>query len=203
MTPATPQSSHITLERAVIFHGYSANPAAHWFGWLAKQFEAAGITTAIPALPDPLDPHPERWEDTVRTALETPDKHTIVVAHSLGCLSVMRHLRSLSGSWRMGTLVLVSGFIDRLPALPELDGFIGDGCDVTGLAEHIDRIVIIRSDNDSIVPPALTDRLAERLGVSARVVSGAGHFLAAEGITALPAVVDAIGAPEAIRPSEQ
>jgi hypothetical protein len=31
--------------------------------------------------------------------------------------------------------VLVSGFVDRLPALPELDAYIGDGCDVTGLAE--------------------------------------------------------------------
>lgn len=194
MTSATSQTSGTTHERAVIFHGYGAAPADHWFGWLASQLEADGIQATIPALPNPLDPRPEPWEDSVRAALGVPDEHTIVVAHSLGCLSVLRYLRVLPGAWQLGTLVFVSGFTDRLPALPELDAFIGEGCDVTGLSEHIDRIVVIRSDNDSLVPPALTDRLAEQLGTSARVLTGAGHFLAAEGITELPIARDAIGA---------
>lgn len=203
MTPESPRPSDTTHHRAVIFHGYGATPADHWFGWLAEQLEAAGISTAIPALPDALDPQPEQWEDSVRAALGEPHDRAIVVAHSLGCLSALRCLRSLPNPWRLGTLILVSGFTDRLPALPELDGFIGDGCDVTGLAEHIDRIVVIRSDNDAIVPPALTDRLAERLGVPVRIVSGAGHFLAAEGVAELPAVRDAIAASEAIGASER
>lgn len=203
MTPGAPRLSDTTHHRAVIFHGYGATPADHWFGWLAEQLEVAGISTAIPALPDPLDPRPEQWEDGVRAALGEPDEHLVVVAHSLGCFSVLRYLRALPGAWRLGTLVLVSGFTDRLPVLAELDGFIGDGCDVAGLAEHIGRIVVIRSDNDAIVPPALTERLAERLGVPVRVVPGAGHFLAAEGITELPTVRDAIAAPEAIGASER
>jgi predicted alpha/beta hydrolase family esterase len=115
-----------------------------------------------------------------------------VVAHSLGCLAVLRYLRSLPGPWRLGTLVLVSGFIDSLPALPELDPFIGYGCDVTGLSERVDHLVIIRSDDDSLVPSAHTDHLAELLGASAVVVPGAGHFLAIDGIIALPSVRDAI-----------
>jgi len=48
----------------------------------------------------------------------TPDEGTVVVAHSLGCLSVLRRLRSLTGPWRLGTLVLVAGFLEPLPALP-------------------------------------------------------------------------------------
>lgn len=192
MTTAAPQTPNTTHQRAVIFHGYGATPEDHWFGWLAEQLETESIATAIPALPHPLDPQAKQWEDNVRAALEQPDEHTIVIAHSLGCLSVLRYLLSLPGRWRLGTLVLVSGFIDRLPALPELDGFIGDGCDVTGLSKHIGRLVIFRSDNDSIVPPRHTDNLAGKLGVSAQVVPGAGHFLAAEGVTELPLVRDAI-----------
>lgn len=115
-----------------------------------------------------------------------------MVAHSLGCLAALRALRSLPGSWRLGTLVLVSGFIDPLPALPELDGFIGDGCDLTGLRDHIDKLVIIRSDDDPLVPPTHTDRLARLLGVTARVVPEAGHFLADDGVTELPVAYDAI-----------
>ena len=122
----------------------------------------------------------------------TPDENSIVVAHSLGCLAVLRHLRSLPDPWRLGTLVLVSGFVDHLPALPELDTFIGDGCDVEGISEHVDRLTIIRSDADPYVPPGHTDRLAGLLGAATMVVPGAGHFLASDGVVSLPEVLDAI-----------
>lgn len=185
-------TSGTTHERAVIFHGYSATPADHWFGWLADRLETDGISTTIPSLPSPLDPESRAWVTAVGRALGRPDEHTIVVAHSLGCLAVLRSLRSLAEPWRVGELVLVSGFVDPLPALPELDAFIGEGGDFSGISHHVDRITVIRSDDDPLVPPALTDRLANLLGVSAHVVPGAGHFLGADGITSLPQAYAAI-----------
>lgn len=185
-------ASRTTLRRAVIFHGYGATPEDHWFGWLARRLEADGIQTTTPALPGPLAPDAEQWETAARSALGTPDEQTIVVAHSLGCLTALRALHALPGSWRLGALVLVSGFLDTLPALPELDGFIADGCDPSELRDHVVRLVIIRSDNDPLVPPAHTDRLADLLGVTARVQPGAGHFLADDGITELPVAYDVI-----------
>jgi predicted alpha/beta hydrolase family esterase len=182
-----------TLQRrASIIHGYHATPDDHWFGWLAARLEADGIPTTIPALPNPLDPDPVQWAEAVRADLGTPDESSIVVAHSLGCLTVLRHLRSLPGPWHLGTLVLVSGFVDRLPAVPELDSFIGDGCDVTGLSDHLGRLTVIRSDADWIVPPGYTDRLAGLLGTAAAVVPGAGHFVAEDGVTSLREVLDAV-----------
>ncbi|MBM9464618.1 alpha/beta hydrolase [Aeromicrobium sp. YIM 150415] len=185
-------TSETTRQRAAIFHGYGATPHDHWFAWLAAQLRADGIPTTIPALPDPLAPDPHRWERTVRETLGVPDEQSIIIAHSLGCLTTLRYLRSLPAPWCLGTLVLVSGFVDRLPGLPELDAFIGDGCDVTGLSGHIGHLTVIRSDDDPLVPPALTDQLAGLLGTSAQVVPGAGHFLAADGITALPSAYDAV-----------
>ncbi|MFE6621701.1 RBBP9/YdeN family alpha/beta hydrolase [Streptomyces sp. NPDC057740] len=186
MTPGT------TQRRASIIHGYGATPEDHWFGWLAGQLRADGVPATIPALPSPQAPDPARWADAVRADLGTPDEHSIVVAHSLGCLTVLRHLRSLPGPWRLGTLVLVSGFVDQLPALPDLNAYIGDGCDVTGLRSHIDRLTIIRSDADPYVPPGHTDRLADLLGIPAQVIPGAGHFLASDGVTSLREVREAI-----------
>lgn len=183
-----------TPTRAVIFHGYGATPADHWFAWLAEQLESSFVSTTIPAFPEPLNPQALQWEDSVKTALGIPNEQTIVIAHSLGCLAVLRYLRSIPTLWHLGTLVLVSGFIDRLPALPELNDFIGPDFDLSGLTEHIDRVLVFRSDNDTIVPPALTDSLAKRLGISPQVVPGAGHFLAVEGISELPAVFEAINA---------
>lgn len=88
--------------------------------------------------------------------------------------------------------MLVSGFVDPLPALPELDVFIEDGDDLSGVSHHVDRITVIRSDDDPLVPPALTNRLAGLLGVSAQVVPGAGHFLTVDGMTSLPQAYAAI-----------
>ncbi len=189
-----------TQQRASIFHGYGATPEDHWFGWLADQLSSVGIPTAIPALPNPLDPEPEQWERVARSTLGTIDEHSIVVAHSLGCLTALRALRSqhsLPGAQRLGTLVLVAGFIDPLPALPQLDAYIEAGCDpeeldVTSLSARVDRITVLRSDHDPFVPTVHTDRLAELLGASAQVVPGAGHFLAADGVTSLREVRDAI-----------
>jgi predicted alpha/beta hydrolase family esterase len=183
-----------TRRRATIIHGYGATPEDHWFGRLAEQLDADGVRTTIPALPNPQDPHPGRWADAVRAALGAVDENSAIVAHSLGCLTVLRCLRSLPEPWRLGTLVLVSGFVDPLPALPELDAYIEDGCDVEGLSGHIGRLTIIRSDADPYVPPGHTDRLAGLLGVRAQVVPGAGHFLAADGVTSLRQAAEAIRA---------
>lgn len=181
-----------TQQRASIFHGYGATPADHWFESLAEQLEADGIPTVIPALPRPLEPISDQWDQVVRTALDTIDEHSIIVAHSLGCLTVLRYLRSLTGPWRLGTLVLVSGFVELLPALPDLDDFIAEGCDVIGLSEHVDRIAILRSDEDPFVPTGHTDHLADLLGVAVQVVPGAGHFLATDGVTSLREAREAI-----------
>ncbi|MFC0599852.1 RBBP9/YdeN family alpha/beta hydrolase [Streptomyces palmae] len=181
-----------TLSRAAIIHGYGATPEDHWFGWLAERLEADGVPTVIPALPDPDHPDPGRWAEALRAGVGTPDEHSAIVAHSLGCLTVLRHLCALPDPWRLGTLVLVSGFLDRLPALPELDAYIGDGCEVDGLADRVGRLVVMRSDADPLVPSGHTDRLAERLGVPVTVVPGAGHFLASDGFTTLPEALEAL-----------
>jgi predicted alpha/beta hydrolase family esterase len=184
-----------THPRAAIIHGYGASPDDHWFGWLAERLDERGVPTTIPALPKPQDPDPSAWMEAVRATVGIPDENSVVVAHSLGCLTVLRYLSQLPESWRLGTLVLVSGFVDPLPALPELDAYIQDGCDVERLRDHIGRLVILRSDADPYVPPEHTDRLATLLGTTAEVVPGAGHFLESDGVSSLPEVLDAIGAP--------
>lgn len=181
-----------TLQNAYIFHGYAAAPDDHWFGWLARELDRANMRAVVPKLPDSRTPDAPRWQDTIRAAVGETDKRTALIAHSLGCLAVLRHLASLTGAWRLGRLVLVSGFLDPLPVLPELDEFIGVGCDVTRLREHIDEIIVIRSDDDPLVPTSHTDRLAALLGAGALVVPGAGHFLAVDGHSTLPTAYDAI-----------
>ncbi|MFD4992208.1 RBBP9/YdeN family alpha/beta hydrolase [Cellulosimicrobium cellulans] len=187
----------VTTGPAVIIHGYGATPRDHWFDWLADCLRRDGTPTQIPALPEPSSPDPRAWSDATSHAIGRPGPGSILVAHSLGCLAVLRHLASLAGPWSLGRLVLVAGFVDPLPALPELDGFIDGGVDVSGVAERIRDLSVLRSDNDLYVPGGHTDRLAELLGASARVVPGAGHFLASDGVTSLPEALEVITSHEA------
>ncbi|MGW4495330.1 RBBP9/YdeN family alpha/beta hydrolase [Streptomyces sp. NPDC004376] len=181
-----------THPRATIIHGYGATPKDHWFPWLAERLEERGVRTTVPALPDKDHPDPDRWTSAAGAALGTPDARTTVVAHSLGCLTVLRRLSTLRGDWRLGTLVLVSGFVAPLPAIPELDPFIAGGCDPTPLPARIDHLAVLRSDADPLVPASHTDHLATLLGTTARVIPGAGHFLADDGVTELPEALGAI-----------
>ncbi|WP_280234863.1 RBBP9/YdeN family alpha/beta hydrolase [Nocardia cyriacigeorgica] len=175
------------LRRAVIVHGYGATPDDHWFGWLAHALGSSGIAAEVPMLPEADAPDRTRWASVIERTVGTPDAATAIVAHSLGALTVLRHLAGLPHPWSLRRLVLVSGFLEPLPVLPELDEFIEGGCAVEGVRSSIGAVTVIRSDDDEIVPTAHTDRLAARLGVESVVVPGAGHFLADDGVTALEA----------------
>jgi predicted alpha/beta hydrolase family esterase len=178
-----------TTARAIIIHGYAATPSDHWFGWLAEHLEFAGIPTLVPALPVPEAPDPRSWLNAAQQ-IGVPDEDTILIAHSLGCLTVLRYLAAQQEPWRLGTLILVAGFLDPLPALPNLDGYIGEGCDVSSIPGHIGRLTVIRSDDDPYVPTDHTDRLARQLMATPQVVTGAGHFLAENGVTTVPEVLE-------------
>jgi predicted alpha/beta hydrolase family esterase len=178
--------------RVVVVPGYGATPADHWFPRLAHDLAGHGIDTEVVEMPHPDAPDPTAWATTAGEAIGDPDGATVVVGHSLGCLTVLRYLATVPGPWRLAGLVLVAGFLDRLPALPELDGFVGDGADVGHIPGHVEQVVVIRSDHDPLVPGTSTDRLAAALDAELVVVPGAGHFLADDGYEDLPEVRDVV-----------
>ncbi|MFF1389657.1 RBBP9/YdeN family alpha/beta hydrolase [Rhodococcus erythropolis] len=165
------------------------NPGDHWFRWLAEELETAGSPTVVPAFPNPENPDRPQWLDALAAEVGISDHNTILIAHSLGCLTDLRYRSSLSEPWNLGSLVLVSGFLDPLPALLDLDEYIAGGCYVSTIGDHVELITVIRSDQDPYVPTAHTDRLAQQLGVTAHVIDGAGHFLTSDGIDTLPAIL--------------
>ncbi|MGX5359849.1 RBBP9/YdeN family alpha/beta hydrolase [Kocuria sp. KH4] len=194
MHTATTASS-APMSRGVIVHGYAADPTRHWFPWLTDQLRATGVEVTCVALPDPAAPDATAWQQGIARVLVTPDEGTWVIAHSLGVITALRHLADLPVPWSLGGLVAVSGFIGTLPTLPVLDAFLATAPDLTAVAAHTGQRVVVRSDDDRIVPPAATDALATGLGAEKVVVPGAGHFLDEDGITALPALLPYLPCP--------
>lgn len=184
----------MSLSRVVIVHGYSATPADHWFGSLAEHLESAGIAVQVPALPDPEAPDLERWIAAVSQAVGAPDERTGIVTHSLGGVTTLHALDRVPDDWRLGAFVAVAGFVAPLPVLPELDSFTAVRPDVERTAARAAARSVLLSDNDTYVPAAHTVALGQALQAETITVPGAGHFLADEGVTALPSVAERLPA---------
>ena len=189
-----PNSAHSNpaqaVRRVIIVHGYAATPQDHWFPWLHSVLLNEGIDATVVTMPTPEKPQAPDWEATLKAALGTPDAGTWVVAHSLGAITALRVLESLPQPWRLGGLILISGFTGPLDSLPVLDDYLAHDIDAKRVASTINARYMIRSDADPYVPPIASDELAARLDAIVQVQSAAGHFLAEDGVTVLPEVFE-------------
>ena len=178
--------------RVFIIHGFDASPEEHWFPWLEAQLRERGIQAIRLRMPESSHPDFDRWQATMREAIGQPDEHTILVAHSLGTISVL-HFASQSGAKRLGGIVLVSGFAGRIPGLSTLDGYADrakiEAATIRAMSPVLHHVI---STNDYAVPPAVSEQLAQRLGGTVHQVPDAGHFLDREGFTELPVVLRAV-----------
>ncbi|GAA2175409.1 alpha/beta hydrolase [Agrococcus versicolor] len=173
--------------RLVILHGYGASPASHWFSWLADEV-GDRAQTIIPALPGTEAPRRDAWVDATRAALGDEDD-VLVVGHSLGTVAALLAVADVDRA-RIRGVVLVAPFWEPVPAVPGVDAALAALPAIPDLGDV--PVVVIASDDDPIVPPALSARVAATLGVEVVTVAGGGHFLDREGWTTLPAARDAV-----------
>lgn len=184
-------------KRAFIIHGWGATPADHWFAWLAAGLKARGYAVDVFPLPESRRPDFAAWQRTLAEHIGTPQPNDLFVAHSLGNITLLHYL-SQTRARRIGGLVLVSGFAGKLPALPAIEGYSIDAyaaqarLDLPAIRRMTPNIACIVSSNDPIVAPAESLKLAESLGTRVITVPNGGHFLASDGFTALPQVLQAI-----------
>ncbi len=171
-----------------IIHGYMAGPSDHWFEWLKEQVEGNGGKAHIIAMPNSSNPDAKVWTQTLEAGVGTLDDDTFIVAHSLGGISTLRFLSHHSDE-TIGGLILVSSFENKLPTIPDLDGFIDPkGFDAERIKSMAVNRVVFASDNDPYVDPALTQSLANSLDAPLYQIHGGGHFLSEDGYTTFPAV---------------
>lgn len=189
---ATPVAVSTPIRKAYIIHGFGASPGAHWFPWLANRLQGAGVSVDVPAMPNSLAPDFGRWQQTLEKHVGTPSAQDIFIAHSLGTISLL-HFLSAQKPARIGGVILVSGFGERLPKLPAIQGYDIDAyvdqarLDIAAIQAMTSNIFCVISQNDAIVAPEESLKLARQLNGTVRMVPAGGHFLESDGFRELPA----------------
>ncbi|MDL5165846.1 alpha/beta hydrolase [Proteus faecis] len=180
-------------KRLFIIHGYTASPEDNWFPWLKEKLEALGYHVDVPDMPESNSPDPKRWQQRLIDANIKLDEDTILVGHSLGCITLLRFLsEQASENTKIGGYILVAGFNREQDNLLELNSHICEDLDYNKLIKISDKRVSVISSNDPAVDPQASKDLANSLQTKIFIEDNAGHFLDRDGYTELPILLDII-----------
>ena len=78
------------MKRALIIHGWTANPQMHWFPELITFLESQGYRAEAPLMPDRFTPTENTWIKVIEDF--APDQDSILVGHSLGGTTILEYL---------------------------------------------------------------------------------------------------------------
>lgn len=174
-------------KKVYIVHGYKASPQSHWFAWLAQQIQSAGHEAKIVSFSHSEQPDFETWQQDLKRDLIDLDENTVIVAHSLGCLSCLHFISAHLMEKKIQAVLLVAGFANHLPVLPELNSFIQQArLNEYVLQTKIQTRLVFVSNNDPLVPPPLVIRLGHSLKAQIEEVLAAGHFMQEDGFSEFP-----------------
>lgn len=179
------------MRRAIIVHGLSGRPHEAWFPWLSAELEKRKFSVSVPQMPSPNQPHIASWVSELAQKTASPDKGTILIGHSLGCITILHYLESLQEGKTIGGAVFVSGF-SSYPGIPETASFFSLPLNWQKIKSHCKKFTIINSDNDKFVRLIEGRELAEKLGGKLIVEKGLGHMGANDNCKTLPSALKAV-----------
>ena len=170
-----------------IIHGYQSSPEQHWFPWLAEKIKQMGSQCEIVNLQDSDQPDFATWRQNLEAQVHPLNEQTIIIAHSLGCISVLDYLSEALNGRLIKAIFMVAGFNEKLTALPELNQFVQQAkLNDALLRFRIQQRYSLFSCNDPFVPAPLSIRFGQLLNAQMIEVKKAGHFMQSDGLSEFP-----------------
>ncbi len=161
---------HSQSIRYLILPGWQGSPDNHWQShWLRSLPNATRVEQADWDHPDPAS-----WVAALQRAVSTSNSPVIIIAHSLGCITVARWAAQAPlASLRQvrGALLVAPADVERPGCPSALQGFAPIPRDVLPFPSQL-----VGSDNDPAASAARALQLARDWGAQAAVLSGAGHI---------------------------
>ena len=187
--------------RVIIAHGWNDGGNNQWINWLVSELERRRYQVVQPIFPHVHVPRPADWVQTLRTAAGELDDQTVLVGYSLGVPTVLRFLNDYPEPVQIAGLILVAGFGDGLGGRPA--ALFAPPLDYKLLQSRAAHRVCIYSDNDYLISPKLSQRLAADLKAREVIVIGGGHLIGLPvvpgSVDRLPSVLEAIQASYRLR----
>jgi uncharacterized protein len=171
------------MRKAFIIHGAYGNSTENWSPWLKNELEQLDYEVIVPTFPTPEEQSLENWNNIFNKHIDTLDKDTILVGHSLGCPFILNILQSID--IKINSIYLVAGFHTLLDhPIDEINKtFVEDGFDWTKIKNNYEKVVMLNGDNDPYIKKAISDELAEKLDATYEVIPDGGHLNSTAGYT--------------------
>lgn len=156
--------------RYLIVPGWQGSPDDHW----QSHWHSTLPNSARVEQDDWLTPKREDWVAALEAAIAADDAPVILIAHSLGCITVAHWAAQASPSLLRrvrGALLVAPADVERPACSPALRNF----------APIPQRLLpfpsqVVTSDNDPAVSAPRAMHLARAWGAEAGVLGGAGHI---------------------------
>ena len=155
-------------ENFVLLHGFTGTSEDCFFAWLRKELEKRGHKVIAPQMPNTNNPDILEQVDYVIKNINF-NENTILLGHSLGVVISLKVLEKLNTGIK-GFISVAGfnkpGFKDKIrPFEQKFDGKF----DFEKIKRNSGKVLILRDENDSIVPAERADLLKSLIG--GRIIS--------------------------------
>ncbi|MDO8572766.1 MAG: alpha/beta fold hydrolase [bacterium] len=181
------------MKRIFIIHGWAGNSKSDWLPWLKSELEKLGYKVFVPDMPDTENPVIGKWVNHLRDLVETPDKDTYFVGHSIGCQTILRYLETVSTP--VGKAVFIAGWFD-LKNLEDdeaekiAEPWITTPIDIAKVRKVLPSSTVIISDNDPFGTFEENKKKFVELGSKIIILHNAGHIDKESSYTKLPEALE-------------
>jgi len=170
------------VKNAFIFHGTGGYPGENWFPWLKQKLEEKGYQVFVPQFPTPEGQSMEAWLKIMEPYMPKINEDTLLIAHSLGSIFLLRFLE------RLQTSVKAAFFVGAPVGVAPIKNWEGDSkfsggfeFDWNNIKSKAGKFIVFHSDTDPYVNLGNGQKLARELGVELNFIPNAGHFNATAG----------------------
>jgi len=173
--------------KIILIHGLAATKKSNWFPWIETQVKHnLGLSLQSISLPHSKIPNRDKWLGSLNKEILCPDENTFFIAHSLGCITLLKYIEGLPDTIVVGGVILISAFDESLPLIPLINSFVERKPIYGRIIPKVRNIKVIGSTNDIIVPIKYTKKVAAQLHASVTEIQRAGHFTTQDGYTSFP-----------------
>ncbi|MFM2197141.1 MAG: hypothetical protein RLZZ505_573 [Verrucomicrobiota bacterium] len=162
--------------RFLILHGLNGSPEGHWQHWLAGQLLQRGHEVCFPELPNPGEPHLDRWNSVLHREL-CQELDTTLFAHSLGAYLWLRYA-SGGSAFRVRRALLVSPpGRQEVAANSRINAASHIGFNAAHIRSAADEILLVGSASDPFCSAGFAKEYAIPLGINyLETPSHTGHL---------------------------